>query len=152
MATKNNNDVVKSYSCTVENNSAVFQMELDNGRSLTFNSNQYPENVILELLAYGLKQKLADSIAARATKEWSAEDVEERLTSLHNSMKDGSFTSRTPGQALTSQVEQAKARLDLFQSKSPAEQALMSQLGITEASLRKDLNRLTTKLAKTLSK
>ena len=152
MAAKNNNDVVTSYSCTVENNSAIFQMELDNGRSLTFNSNQYPENVILELLAYGLKQKLADSIAARATKEWSAEDVEERLTSLHNSMKDGSFTSRTPGQALTSQVEQAKARLDLFQSKSPAEQALMSQLGITEASLRKDLNRLTTKLAKTLSK
>ena len=150
MASKNNNDVVKNYGCTIENNSAIFRMELDNGTSLTFNSNEYQQNVILELLAYGLKQKLADSIAARATKEWSAEDVEERLTSLHNSMKDGSFTSRTPGQALTSKVEQAKARLELFQSKSPAEQSLMAQLGITEASLRKELNSLTTKLAKSL--
>lgn len=152
MAAKNSNDVITTYSCTVNNNSALFTMELADGNTLSFDSANYPPNVILELLAYGLKQKMADAVASRTAKDWTESDVAEKLNGLDAAMREGSFTSRAPGQSLLAQVEQAKAHLDTYLAKSDSDKALLAEVGVTEALLRRKLNGLTTKLAKASSK
>lgn len=144
-------DLIKKYEAVafVDTLGASFSISFESGETLDFSTKGLPSNIINELLAYGLKQKLVDSLAPRKASNWSEQDCIDRLSNVYEAMANGSFTVRAPGSSLQNKVEKAKEQLDKFLAMTPEQQALISAF-TCEADLRKALNKATTALAKSL--
>lgn len=143
---------MKATTSTHSNGSVSLNIEYDNGDSQTFDTQSLPPNVIAQLLAYGLKQKLVDALAPRKDKGWSDEDCQDRLTGLWESMENGSFTVKAPGSSLAAKVNDMQEKLNKFLAMSPEQKATLEAIGITESDFRRNLAKAETALKKSLAK
>lgn len=149
MARKNENDVVGSYDVIIskDGKDATFTINWESGETTSYSTEVLPENIKMEIFAYGLKQKLVDRIANRSKEGWSEEDCLEKLDNLWDSLKKGSFTSREAGSSLSQKLADLYAKRDELNGMSEREYKLVSRF-ISKESVEKEIRKIETKIAK----